>query len=350
MKDIARSFTAIAIAVIVNAQSNEETTLKIVHCSTVSALSEGQRSKLAELNYNKCCTTGDFNVLVTGTDNYPDIHLQTACSVIAELLDQNRDGSIDNVHIAEGISFESSGLPPVMQGGLTEEEERAGDNLGDGENFAYAFSLQTWHAGDQRDPRPIIVEEVFHMMTQFGWGRAYPELFGSHDFTSSLMCREMARASCVHWRHPENTCHHPGTHEEPPLQGTCNDASCDCVEWFHQVALILGGIAPGWYGDLIPETTAKLRQTLSPEFLEVMDDPNYAMPTHPFTYEYFVHACEWTGCSWGDCHDEFGDRLPFEHSSNFCSWAWNEMCCNYPASLDTRVDLESTNDPSILEG
>merc|ERR1712008_376345 len=43
---------------------------------------------------------------------------------------------------------------------------------------------------------------------------------------------------------------------------------------------------PGWYGDLIPRTNESMRQTLSPEFLEVMDDPLYAMPKRSIGYKY----------------------------------------------------------------
>merc|ERR1712194_319530 len=102
-----------------------------------------QRSKLWLFGFNKCCTTGDYNVLVTGTDDYPDSYMLTTCSVVAELLDQNLDGYADNEEVAARISFETESVPPIMVGAPTGEQERVGDDLGDGTNFAYAFSLQT---------------------------------------------------------------------------------------------------------------------------------------------------------------------------------------------------------------
>ena len=263
----------------------------VVDCSSVSTLSPGQQEKLSSLGYTKCCTAGPASVLVTGTSDYPDSYLITTCNIIAELVDVDLDGSADNEAVLSGISFERNPLPPVVHGAPTQEQESVGDYLEDGENFAYAFSLQSWHYRDNHDGdvRRVLVEEVFHMMTEFGWGPAYPDLFGSEDFTSSLMCREMASAECVNWLHPENVCQDVGTHEQPPLNGTCAEANCDCVEWFQQVALILSDNVPGWHSNLIPSTKEELRSTLSQEFLNVMDDPFYAMPNKVFTYEYTAH-------------------------------------------------------------
>jgi hypothetical protein len=123
-----------------------------------------------------------------------------------------------------------------MQGGATQEEEEAGDTLEEA-GFQYAYSLQTWKA-DPDDPyteaRKILMEEVFHMVTVAGYARAHPAQFGMDDFTSSIACREMAAAECVSWHHEENTCPQLGVHAAPPLSGTCEEANCDCVEWFHQ--------------------------------------------------------------------------------------------------------------------
>ena len=213
MKFLLPFFTTLSSVVALTVLETPATIVEVVDCSSVSTLSNKQRWKLSFFSYNKCCTTGDYNVLVTGTDNYPDSYMLTACGAVAELLYQNLDRYADNKEIATWISFETESAPPITVGASTAEQEQAGDDLGDGTNFAYAFSLQTWKAHDDEDPRPIIVEEIFHMMTQFGWGTAYPSLFGSNDFATSLMFREMARALCVHWIHWEKTYKDLGTQE-----------------------------------------------------------------------------------------------------------------------------------------
>ena len=54
--------------------------------------------------------------------------------------------------------------------------------------------------------------------------------------------------------------------------GTCNEASCDCVEWFHQAALMYVGATPGWYGKEMPRTQTAMKDMLSTEFKTMMDE------------------------------------------------------------------------------
>jgi hypothetical protein len=95
-------------------------------------------------------------------------------------------------------------------------------------------------------------------------------------------------AECVYWMHPENTCPNPGSHSQPPLIGTCNNAGCDCVEWYHQVVLILAGQEPSWMADSIPRSLDGLRATLSSEFLEMVAGPAYHQLQAPLTYTYLL--------------------------------------------------------------
>ena len=248
------------------------TPFEVENCDDVSSLRATQTAVLASHGFTKCVLA--FGVLTTGTADYPDNYLLTAANVIAGILDQDNDGEVDDPVLGSLLSVHQSDAPPLMQGAPTQTQESRGDYLGDQVNFAYAFSLQTWHASgyslDQFDPRPIIVEEVFHMVTEFGYSVAFPQSFGFDDFTSSVAARECAAASCVWWSHPENSCPQGlGVHVPPPLDGTCNDPGCDCVEWFHQVALVLAGQEPGWRGfDLTKESLrAAIRHSVTFVFI-----------------------------------------------------------------------------------
>jgi len=106
--------------------------------------------------------------------------------------------------------------------------------------FDYCYGLQSWKADTEETVPKIIREEIFHMVTSWGWAKAWPDKFGDSDFTSSTMCQEMASLQCVSpgWWHEENTCpsgapFSAGSPASSPLPGTCNEANCDCVEFFH---------------------------------------------------------------------------------------------------------------------
>ena len=254
-------------------------------CADLATLSDQHKTGLASRGFTKCVNV--WGIPFAGSDAYPDNYLLVAANVFSEILDQNLDGTPDDVSVIQAITDSPQG-PYVVVGGATEEEEMKGDSL-DQAGFTYAFSLQTWKGDSAEVNKRIITEEVFHAITSGGYARAYPKEFGDDSWTST-MCAEMAKAECVTWHHPENTCPSMGTNTPPPLQGTCNTPDCDCVEWFHQVALILVGATPGWYSPVIPQTAEALRATLSEGFLKVMDDPKYNMLKKPLTYNYDTKA------------------------------------------------------------
>ena len=77
----------------------------------------------------------------------------------------------------------------------------------------------------------VRTEECHHAITQIGYGKAYPEIFGLDEGWSgtSTLLKECKKADCDYWQHPENSC---------PInqaKSTCGDPSCDCIEWYHQV-------------------------------------------------------------------------------------------------------------------
>ena len=107
----------------------------------------------------------------------------------------------------------------------------------------------------------IRVEEAHHAITQMGYANVYPSVFGLS--TKSTLVKECNKATCDWWTHPENKClkkkpllknvrncmksfaSYPG--ELYPYNGgskctasqnkeTCSEASCNCIEWYHQVS------------------------------------------------------------------------------------------------------------------
>ena len=259
------------------------TSLLIENCDKAdSGLSTRKLDQLNGRGFVKCCF-GAFDVLVAGTQNYPDAYLLTACVTIANILDQDEDGVADDAEVAKFMSFKTSNNAPMAIGGLNEDEERPL------EPGMPTYSLQTWNAAKYGESavkvRKIITEEVFHMITEHGYSKAYPEALGMTDFTS-IACREMAAAECVHWQHVENVCPSPGTHTQPPLKGTCNTADCDCVEWYQQVVMTLAGQDAAWHSPLIPRDKEDLEATLSAEFLAMYHNSKYHQLQKRLSYCY----------------------------------------------------------------
>ena len=107
----------------------------------------------------------------------------------------------------------------------------------------------------------IRTEEAHHAITQMGYAVVYLSVFGLS--TKSTLVKECNKATCDWWTHPENKCLKKkplikfvekctkklsdapnriySQHNGKPCTAsenkeTCKEASCNCMEWYHQVS------------------------------------------------------------------------------------------------------------------
>jgi hypothetical protein len=152
--------------------------------------------------------------------------------------------------------------------------------------LGYDIIVPTWWMGSgQGSPDThairVMVEEVIHFITQFGWSPVYPDQFGVENW-DSIIARETQAAQCDWWQHPENDC--PDSPAEYP--GGCSDPSCDVVEFYQQVLVLRAEMTPGWLGIGFPETPEELEEKLSQEMKELMNDPQYHQISKPLDFTY----------------------------------------------------------------
>ena len=62
-----------------------------------------------------------------------------------------------------------------------------------------------WWMGNKKQTKAMLVEEAFHLITQFGLSKAYPKKFGVENWESTI-AKETKLAACKWWQHPENSC------------------------------------------------------------------------------------------------------------------------------------------------
>ena len=70
----------------------------------------------------------------------------------------------------------------------------------------------------------VMVEEITHFLTQFGYGPRYPNEFGVENW-SSIIAQEAFNAQCDWWQHPENDC----PNSPAQYSGDCFHPNCDVV-------------------------------------------------------------------------------------------------------------------------
>ena len=248
-------------------------------------LDADQREALATVGLSRCAMP--FGVLLAADDRMPASYLELAAAVLAEMLDQNRDGAPDDaalVALLQDRDVAWLAMPTDRRDWGRRQLPRLERVLG------YDIVIPAWWLdvrpdGPDARGRAVTVEEIHHFITQFGLSRLHPEVFGVEDWTS-VIARETARAKCVFWQHPENDC--PGRPAEIP--GDCSDPNCDVVEFFQQVVVLRAGMKPGWRGIGFPETPAALEPLLSPEFKAALDDPAHHQLRSPLRFDYPVDS------------------------------------------------------------
>tara|TARA_Y100000590_G_scaffold331875_1_gene377148 strand:+ start:5680 stop:6564 length:885 start_codon:yes stop_codon:yes gene_type:complete len=256
--------------------------LKAYSCDSDSIpISINAKNALMESGMSNCMMP--FGVLISADKNMPILYLEMAGKILAEMLDQDLDGFMDDSSLFKYISkWESAWLamPTDYNKWETQQLPILSNRLG------YDIIIPSWWMGtiaSQPNKRAIavMVEEITHFLTQFGYSPRYPEKFGVDDW-SSVIAKETRNAQCVWWQHPENEC----PNSPAQINGDCSQPNCDVVEFYHQVLILRAGMEPGWLGMNFPSTSAELEDVLSEEITELMDDQKYHQLKTPLTFSY----------------------------------------------------------------
>ncbi|MDE0916475.1 MAG: hypothetical protein OSB57_14980 [Planctomycetota bacterium] len=244
-------------------------------------LAPSQRQALLKANMTRCAQP--FGVLMAADDRIPTDTLALAARVLAELLDQDMDGVPDDPAVLEAVRNPNVAWLAMPHDPDDWEEWQL---PGLQRQLGYDIIIPTWWmiGDEERDNervKAVIVEEIVHFLTQFGYSAVYPAEFGVDDWTS-VIARETQRAQCVFWQHPENDC--PGSPAE--YRGDCSDPNCDVVEFYQQVLVQSVGMEPGWRGMGFPETREELDGLLSEEIKRVMNEPAFHQLRKPLRFTY----------------------------------------------------------------
>ena len=244
-------------------------------------LEPSQREALLKADMTRCAQP--FGVLVAADSRIPTETLSLAARVLAELLDQDMDGVADDPAVVEAIRNPNVAWLAMPHDHDDWEEWQL---PGLQRKLGYDIIIPTWWmiGDEERDEarvKAVVVEEIVHFLTQFGYSAVYPAQFGVDDWTS-VIARETQRAQCVFWQHPENDC--PGSPAES--RGDCSDPNCDVVEFYQQVLVQSVGMEPGWRGIGFPETREELEGLLSEEIKRIMAEPTFHQLRKPLRFTY----------------------------------------------------------------
>ena len=139
-----------------------------------------------------------FGLRVLATDSVPDIKVLHTANVLAEYLDNDENGSVDQPEVHDKLLGDSTGEIATMVLFASEsEQESYGDSL---ETIIQVlprsqnlFADEIFEGGSLGDDRDATLEEVLHLVTHLGWNEAFPEIWGENKGSPVANAMDLAR-------------------------------------------------------------------------------------------------------------------------------------------------------------
>ena len=232
----------------------------------------------SDKNYFKyfCKTTEVFGIKIYATENVANDKIFHAASVLAQYLDNDEDGVVDNQLVLNELVEKKVWLLMVEN----ESELDAAIRIPPmGKPFQDLHDEEvTLINGSPRFDASL--EEVLHLITQHGYAEVYPNIFGENKDSEIAKAMDMARGGYfknVPNSYPSNAWY---TYDDK----TC-DYSCQITEYtYWALTSILGGQNyPGRLDEIKQEWRLNTKEKVKnsdPIVFSLMTDPQFSLPTN----------------------------------------------------------------------
>lgn len=217
-----------------------------------------------------------YGIKVYATANVTDEKMLHAANMLAEYLDNDEDGVLDNQLVVDAMIEHNTALVMAKD----EDEIRTIDRstLPEGETQGL-WDYETRPGGAEQGVFDAAIEEIIHPITYVGYGNAYPEVFGTEP--GSEVGKIMDKARGGHFlKVPEK---YPDDAWYSYYDETC-DYECQITEYIYwALTSILGAQDfPGRLEDIQHEWRYNTREKVKqgdPEIYALLTDPQYRFPT-----------------------------------------------------------------------
>jgi len=209
-----------------------------------------------------------FGIPIYAYADVEDSKLLHAANLMAQYLDNDEDGTVDNSMVIDALISNNAALF------MWKSESQI--NL-DAQDLGADESIPSWHSNGHTGEFDAAVEEVLHVITHSGYASAYPTIFGENAGTSLTDAMDIARGG--HYtktpkRYPSNAWY---TYDDRTCEYDC--MATEYIYW--ALTSMLGAqenrqseIAQEW--DLITNTLVQKTDTA---IYLLLTDPQYMFPT-----------------------------------------------------------------------
>ncbi len=205
-----------------------------------------------------------FGLNVYAYAEVEDAKLLHAANLMAQYLDNNEDGTVDNPILLTTLQNNNGHIylwkTTAQQGGLALQDLGADE------------TVPTWHTNGHTGTFDAALEEVWHVITHTGYAKAYPTISGENAGTSLSNAMDIARGG--------------NFTTIPNAWYTYNDATCeyDCMstEYIYWAMSSILGAQTNRLSEISQEwdlNTNALVQSTDNTIYTLLTDPQYKFPT-----------------------------------------------------------------------
>ena len=131
-----------------------------------------------------------FGINILATTGVSEDKLIHAASVMAELIDNDENGEVDNSCVLKKIG-ELEAFVSMYNVDESEISMEPLEKLGLDSGSTGLGAFETTVNYESADQHDASVEEIFHLITQFGYSKVYLEIFGESNESTSLLAKAM---------------------------------------------------------------------------------------------------------------------------------------------------------------
>ena len=216
-----------------------------------------------------------YGVKIIGTETTPRKDIKKAAKVLKQWLDNNGDNKPDNSLVVDELIKNNA----ILAMGKTENDlENSFDNLIDvlEESDVDVDNFERSLIGLISDePNIAYLEEILHLVTQVGYAKAYPEVFGEFKGSRISEAMDIARGGFFKVNpkvYPANSWYHY-------YDKSC-DYSCMITEYFYWSLTSLLGAQINRYDEISEEWELNTPKKMERDklMMELLQDKKYQIP------------------------------------------------------------------------
>ena len=225
-----------------------------------------------------CKKVNVFDLIVYATSGVTDEELLHCSNVLAQYLDNDEDGVIDNPLVLNKM-LENKAYMTLFSQDRSVEQKRFFNSLrGDDYSTQDLYGSETYPGWNLTSPFDATLEEVLHLVTHSGYSLAYPSVFGEQQGTKIANAMDLARGG----QFADIPNSYPSEAWYSYDDKTC-EYNCQVTEYFYWALTSLLGAQdyPGRLDEISNEwkaNTAALVQNMDPAVYTLLTDTTYHLP------------------------------------------------------------------------